>query len=131
MAPEPHEPKLLDQVRRACRARQYSRRTEEAYTGWIRCYVVFHDKRHPREMEASEVAAFLTHLANDLNVSASTQNQAASALLFLYREVLGLPIDPPAESNSYCSSHLSAAASAAQLILQALERKQLSVDPLL
>jgi hypothetical protein len=59
MAPHPDEPKALDQVRRACRARQYSRRTEEAYTGWIRRYVIFHDKRHPREMGAGEVAAFL------------------------------------------------------------------------
>lgn len=89
------KPKLLEQVRRACRARQFSRRTEDAYAAWVRRYVLFHGKRHPAELDGQAVAAFLTHLANDGNVSASTQNQAASALLFLHREVLGLAIDPP------------------------------------
>jgi integron integrase len=89
------KPRLLEQVRRACRARQFSARTAEAYTGWVRRYVVFHGKRHPAELDARAVAAFLTHLANERNVGISTQSQAASALLFLYREVLALPIAPP------------------------------------
>lgn len=82
-------PKLLDRVRTAIRARHYSRRTEEAYVPWVRRYILFHGKRHPDQMGAAEVAAFLSSLATDRRVSASTQNQALSALLFLYRHVLG------------------------------------------
>jgi hypothetical protein len=89
------KPRLLEQVRRACRARQFSARTADAYTGWVRRYVLFHGKRHPAELDAHAVAGFLTHLATDGNVGVSTQSQAASALLFLYREVLGLAIRPP------------------------------------
>ena len=81
------KPRLLDRVRDAIRARHFSRRTEEAYA-WIKRYIFFHDKRHPTEMGASEVARFLTSLAVDGHVAASTQNQALSALLFLYRDVL-------------------------------------------
>ena len=81
-------PRLLDQVRGCLRARHYRLRTEEAYADWVRRYVVFHGKRHPRDMGPEEVQAFLTHLAVERHVSASTQNQAKSALLFLYREVL-------------------------------------------
>src|SRR5687767_12774004 len=91
------KPKLLDAVRSACRARHFSRRTEEAYLGWIRRYVVFHGKRHPLELDAGSVAAFLTDLATRQNVSTSTQNQAASALLFLYRQVLEQAIELPHE----------------------------------
>lgn len=87
--------KLLRQVRDACRARQFSRRTEEAYVAWVHRYVLHHGKRHPAELTADDVTLFLTHLAVVRRVSASTQTQAASALLFLYREVLGLPIAPP------------------------------------
>ena len=82
------EVKLLDRVRGAIRTRHYSRRTEEAYAYWIRRYIVFHKKKHPSAMGAPEVTAFLTWLAVDQRVSASTQNQALSAVLFLYREVL-------------------------------------------
>ncbi len=82
------KPKLLDQVREAIRTRHYSYRTEEAYVGWIRRYILFHGKRHPREMGKEEVSAFLTALAVQRNVSASTQNQALAAILFLYRDVL-------------------------------------------
>jgi integron integrase len=89
------KPRLLEQVRRACRARQYSDRTAEAYAGWVRRFVRFHGARHPRELGSEDVAAFLSHLANEEGVSTSTQNQAASALLFLYREVLGLEMNPP------------------------------------
>lgn len=89
------KPKLLEQVRDACRARHFSRRTEEAYVGWIRRYIHFHSKRHPAELGASEVSAFLSDLAVQRSISTSTQNQAASGLLFLYREVLGIAIEPP------------------------------------
>jgi len=81
-------PRLLDLVRHAIRARHYSRRTEKAYVHWIKRYIFFHGKRHPAEMGAAEVTKFLTALAVDSRVAASTQNQALSALLFLYREVL-------------------------------------------
>jgi site-specific recombinase XerD len=82
------EVKLLDRVRGAIRARHYSRRTEDAYVHWIRRYIVFNGKRHPSAMGAVEIAAFLTWLATAQLVSASTQNQALSAILFLCRDVL-------------------------------------------
>ena len=82
-------PKLLDRVRERIRYKHYSLRTEESYVQWIRRFVIFHGKRHPSEMGAPEVEAFLTSLAVEGNVAASTQNQARSALLFLYKEVLG------------------------------------------
>ena len=85
-------PKLLDRVRTTVRTRHYSPRTEEAYVGWIRRYILFHRKRHPADMRAPGIAAFLSWLAVDRHVSASTQNQALSAILFLYRDVL--EIDP-------------------------------------
>jgi len=88
----PPGPKLLDRVRIALRTRHYSPRTEEAYVGWCRRYILFHHIRHPAEMGPADVAAFVSHLAVQEHVSASTQNQALSALLFLYREVLGRPI---------------------------------------
>jgi len=94
MPPAPRE-KLLEQVRRACRTRQFSLRTVEAYTGWIRRYILHHGKRHPTQLDSQHVAAYLTHIANDGAVSAATQSQAASALLFLYREVLRQPIELP------------------------------------
>jgi integron integrase len=87
------EPRLLDQVRGAIRARHFSRRTELAYVHWIRRFIVFHDKRHPSTMGAREIAAFLTWLAVDRRVAASTQNQALCAVLFLYRDVLHVPVD--------------------------------------
>jgi integron integrase len=86
---ESPKPRLLDRVRESLRTHHYSRRTEKAYVAWIRRYILFHDKRHPAEMGAPEVTGFLTWLAVDRSVAASTQNQALSALLFLYREVLG------------------------------------------
>ena len=87
--------KLLDQVRDAIRRKHYSIRTEEAYVSWIKRFILFHNKRHPREMGAPEIEAFLTHLAVERRVAASTQNQALSAILFLYREVLGIDLDLP------------------------------------
>ncbi len=91
---EPHPKKLLDQVRDALRLKHYSLRTEETYVDWITRFILFHNKRHPKDMANAEVEAFLTHLAVDLNVAASTQNQALSALLFLYREVLKKDLAP-------------------------------------
>jgi len=82
------EPKLLDQVRAKIRYKHYSIRTEQAYTDWIRRFILHFGKRHPREMGAAEIRQFLTHLAMEGRVSASTQNQARCALLFLYKEVL-------------------------------------------
>ncbi|PYV81699.1 MAG: integron integrase [Acidobacteria bacterium] len=86
-------PKLLEQVRERIRLKHYSIRTEQAYLHWVRDYILFHKKRHPKEMGKSEVTAFLTHLAVKRKVAASTQNQALSALLFLYSEVLQQPFD--------------------------------------
>ncbi|SBT08599.1 hypothetical protein ACCAA_590015 [Candidatus Accumulibacter aalborgensis] len=80
--------RLLEQLSDRIRFKHYSIRTEQAYGDWVRRFVLFHGKRHPREMGAREVEAFLTHLAVEGRVSASTQNQAKSALLFLYKEVL-------------------------------------------
>jgi site-specific recombinase XerD len=86
-------PKLLDQVRDAIRTLHYSIRTEQAYVNWIRQFILFHNKRHPQEMGEDEVQAFLTYLAVRRNVSASTQNQALAAILFLYKQVLKTELD--------------------------------------
>jgi len=87
------KPKLLNQVRAELRKRHYSHRTEEAYIGWIRSFIRYHGIRHPREMGKDEVEGFLSHLAVDRKVAAATQNQALSALLFLYRDVLGITLE--------------------------------------
>ncbi len=87
-------PRFLDRVRIAIRARHYSLRTEEAYVGWIRRYIFFHGKRHPKEMGEQEINAFLSDLAVTHGVSASTQNQALAAILFVYRHVLETPVGP-------------------------------------
>ncbi|MFH7244989.1 MAG: integron integrase [Spirulina sp.] len=92
-ASTPPPKRLLDQVRDAIRLKHYSYRTEQTYVQWIRRYILFHNKRHPNQMGVPEIEAFLTHLAVQEHVAASTQNQALSALLFLYREVLFLPLD--------------------------------------
>ena len=85
-------PRLMEQVRRAIRVRHYSRRTEEAYVAWIRRVIVFHEKWYPSALEATHVSAFLSSWASTHHVSASTQNQALSAVLLLYRHVLGTEI---------------------------------------
>ena len=87
--PNATEPRLLDQVRGKIRLKHYSIRTEQAYTDWIKRYILHFDKQHPKDLGAAEVEQFLTYLAVQGNVAASTQNQAKSALLFLYKEVLG------------------------------------------
>jgi integron integrase len=84
--------KLLDQVREAMRLKHYAYRTEETYVQWIRRYILFHNKRHPKEMGRPEIEAFLTDLAVNQQVAASTQNQALNAVLFLYHKVLGIEI---------------------------------------
>lgn len=83
------EPKLLDQLREKIRMKHYSFRTEQTYLDWNRRFILFHGKKHPREMGPREIEEFLSHLANDKKVAANTQNQARSAIVFLYREILG------------------------------------------
>jgi len=90
--PEAAGPRLLDRLSREARRRRLSARTEAAYRAWVRRYVLFHGRRHPRELDATAITAFLSHLATDHGVAAATQNQALAALLFLYRDVLA--IDP-------------------------------------
>jgi len=84
-----HKPKLLDRLRNEIHLRRYSRSTETNYINWAKRFILFHDKRHPQHMGAQEVTAFLTHLAVERRVSASTQNQARAAIVFLYQKVLG------------------------------------------
>ncbi len=84
--------KLLDQVRNRIRVKHYSIRTEEAYVSWIKRFILFHDKRHPKEMGSKEIEAFLTNLAVRGKVASSTQNQAFNAILFLYNQVLKLDV---------------------------------------
>ncbi|OFW07123.1 MAG: hypothetical protein A3I61_08430 [Acidobacteria bacterium RIFCSPLOWO2_02_FULL_68_18] len=91
---ESSRPKLLDRVRQAIRTRHYSRRTEAGYVTWIRRYIVFHRKAHPATLGAADISAFLTRLATTQRVSASTQNQALAALLFLYEHVLQMSVGP-------------------------------------
>lgn len=87
-----NKPKLLDQVRTRIRAKNFSMRTEQAYTFWVKRFIYYHQKRHPADMGPTEIQDFLNYLATDRNVAASTQNQALAALLFLYREVLQIDL---------------------------------------
>jgi len=96
----PRPPRLLDQVRQVLRVGHYSFRTEEAYIHWIRRFIFYHGTRHPRELGAAEVEQFLTHLAVEGRVSASTQNQALAALLFLYGRVLEIDLGRGSFSGS-------------------------------
>jgi site-specific recombinase XerD len=86
-------PRLMDRVRDTLRVHHYSLRTEQSYVQWIKRFILFHGKRHPRDMGKDEVAAFLTHLAVNKNVAAATQNQALSVILFLYKKVLNIELD--------------------------------------
>jgi len=91
---QPSKPKkLLDQYRERIRLKQYSPRTEKTYAQWVREYILFHDKRHPREMGVAEINQFITHLVTERKVSPSTQNQALSAILFLYHNLLNVKLD--------------------------------------
>lgn len=87
------KPRLIDQTRNVLRLFHYSIRTEEAYIQWIKRFILFHKKRHPKDMGEKEIRIFLTHLAVDKHVSASTQNQALSTILFLYQRVLEARLD--------------------------------------
>ena len=91
-AVSPQSPRLLDRMRAALRVKHYSPATERTYIGWVKRFIYFHHKRHPADMGAAEVEAFLSALATELDVAASTQNQALHAILFLYREVLGVTL---------------------------------------
>ncbi len=91
---QPSKPKkLLDQYRERIRLKQYSPCTEKTYAQWVREYILFHKKRHPREMGVAEINQFITHLVIERKVSASTQNQALSAILFLYHNLLNIKLD--------------------------------------
>ena len=90
--PDTRERRLIERFREAIRARHYSRRTEQTYWYWVRCFVFFHGKRHPRQLGAEQVSAFLSWLATERNVAAATQNQALAALLFLYKHVLDVKL---------------------------------------
>jgi integron integrase len=94
---ETKSPKLLDQVREILRIKHYSYRTEQTYLDWIKRFILFHNKRHPRDMGADEVQAFISYLANERHVAASTQNQALSAIVFLYKYVLQKEILLPSD----------------------------------
>ncbi len=96
MPPAGKAKKLLDQYSEFLRNRHYSRRTERTYLSWVRQYILYHNKRHPREMGVTEINDFITHLVNQKTVSASTQNQAISAILFLYRNILNIQLDEKA-----------------------------------
>ena len=85
---KPGEPRFLEQVANACRVKHLAYRTEQSYVSWVKRFILFHNKRHPRDMGPVEVRAFLTHLAVNRRVSASTQNQALNAIVFMYREVV-------------------------------------------
>lgn len=87
-----HSPRLLDQIRTEIRIRHYSIRTEQAYVHWVAAFIRFHAMRHPSEMGAREVSGFLSYLATERDVAASTQQQALSAFLFLYKHVLGVDL---------------------------------------
>lgn len=87
-----NKPKLLDQVRQKIRLKHYSIRTETTYVQWIKRYILYHNKTHPKQMGAQHIESFLSHLASERKVSASTQNQALNALVFLYKQVLALPV---------------------------------------
>lgn len=89
---ERHPPKLLDQVRQKIHFLHYSRQTEKAYVHWIRRYILFHNKRHPKDMRGEELSSFLNYLVNKENVSASTQNQALTAIIFLYKQILNIDV---------------------------------------
>ncbi len=94
--PAPRPKKLLDRYSEALRNLHYSLRTERTYSGWVRQYILYHNKRHPSEMGPAEINEFITHLVNQKSISASTQNQAISAILFLYRNVLQIDLDETA-----------------------------------
>ena len=130
----PPKKRLLDQVRDRLRLKNYAYRTEKSYLYWIKQYILFHNKRHPNEMGGPEIEQFLTHLATTKKVAASTQNQALSALLFLYREVLDLPLDLTFQSvQARRPKHLPTVLSKAEVerVLRQMSRETLLMVQLL
>ncbi len=128
MQPKPNQPpKLLDQVRIRLRAKHYAYNTEKTYCDWIKRFIIYHDKRHPNTMGALEVQAFLNHLAVTDNVSAATQNQALSALLFLYREVLAMQLPTLSITWAKKASHIPVVLSSSEVqqLFQHLEGRNL------
>jgi site-specific recombinase XerD len=111
----PPKKRLLDQVCDQLRLKNYAYRTEKSYLYWIKKYILFHNKRHPKEMGTSEVQSFLTHLALEEHISASTQNQALSALLFLYRHVLDLELGSIDSVRAKPSQHVPSVLSRAEV----------------
>lgn len=109
-------PRLLDQVAEALRRQHYSYRTELAYLDWIKRFILFHQKRHPRDMGSAEVEAFLTHLAVHGQVAASTQNQALAALLYLYRQVLRQPLEDVSPLRAHKPRRLPAVLTKAEVL---------------
>lgn len=101
-----NQPKLLDQVRNSLRQRNYSYRTEKTYIGWIKRYILFHDKRHPKEMGEKEIGEYLTYLAVDKNVAPSTQNQALNSIIYLYKHILKIDLDEIQRLRPRSSKHL-------------------------
>lgn len=95
---QPNSPKLLDQVRTVLRRQHYALRTEQAYVHWIIRFIHFHNMRHPQDMDTPDIEAFLNHLAVNQQVSASTQNQALSAILFLYKQIVDKPLSAKIEA---------------------------------
>ncbi len=87
-----NEPKLLDQVRNSLRQRNYSYRTEKTYIGWIKRYILFHNKKHPKEMGEKEIGEYLTYLAVQKKVAPSTQNQALNSIIYLYKHILKIDL---------------------------------------
>ena len=94
----PQSPRLMDQVREVLRYHHYALKTEKAYVGWIKQFILFNEKRHPKDMGKDEIERFLSHLAINRNVAVATQNQAFNAILFLYKKVLGVPLDDQIDS---------------------------------
>ena len=101
-----NKPKLLDRVRYSLRQRNYSLSTEQTYTSWIKRFILYHDKRHPREVGEKEIEEYLTNLAVERQVSPSTQNQALNAIIYLYENVLKINLDKIKTIRPKESSHL-------------------------
>ena len=122
--PPPKPKKFLDRLRDEMRLRHYSLRTEQSYVAWTRRYILFSQKRHPQDMGAPEVRAFLRHLAVERKVTASTQNQAFNALVFDYEKFMGIPLGPLGEIARCTRCHLPCLSIIRSQIVSVLEPHQ-------